>query len=87
MQEDEKISKREIGYIPVNFLIVRVKSKRDRLWEVNKSESVMEAATGSQRFGAREITKSVWLTPEHEKKPCHYMIIPNTESSANKAEE
>jgi len=48
---------------------------------------VMEAATGSQRFGAREITKSVWLTPEHEKKPCHYMIIPNTESSANKAEE
>lgn len=44
MQEDEKVSKRP--YIPVNFLIVRVKSKRDRLWEVNKSDIVMEAAQG-----------------------------------------
>jgi hypothetical protein len=44
MQEDEKVSKRP--YIPVNFLIVRVKSKRDRLWEVSKSEIVMEAAVG-----------------------------------------
>jgi len=34
MQEDEKMSKRQ--YIPVNFMVVRVKSKRDRLWEVEK---------------------------------------------------
>jgi hypothetical protein len=45
MQEDEKISKRP--YIPVNFLVVRIKSKRDRLWEVKKSEVVMEAAEGA----------------------------------------
>ena len=39
MQEDEKISKRP--YIPVNFMVVRVKSKRDRLWEVNREEIVL----------------------------------------------
>jgi hypothetical protein len=49
MQEDEKISKRP--YIPVNFLVVRAKSKKDRLWEISKSDIVLEAAEGSQRFG------------------------------------
>jgi hypothetical protein len=44
MQEDEKISKRP--YIPVNFLVIRVKSKRDRLWEVKESDIVLEAAEG-----------------------------------------
>jgi len=78
MQEDEKISKRP--YIPVNFLVVRVKSKRDRLWEINKEDIVLEAAEGINRFGQREITKNCTLYPEHEKKPVHYMIIPNTES-------
>ena len=48
MQEDEKVSKRP--YIPVNFLVVRVKSKRDRLWEINKSDIVLEASEGIQRF-------------------------------------
>lgn len=48
MQEDEKISKRP--YIPVNFLVIRVKSKRDRLWEINKSDILLEASEGSQRF-------------------------------------
>lgn len=48
MQEDEKISKRP--YIPVNFLVVRVKSKRERLWEVDKDDVVLEAAEGIQRF-------------------------------------
>jgi hypothetical protein len=27
------------------------------------------------------------LTPEHDKKPVHYMVIPNTEVSQNKKEE
>jgi len=45
MQEDEKISKKT--YIPVNFLVVRVKSKRDRLWEINKNDIIMEASVGS----------------------------------------
>jgi len=44
MQEDEKVSKRP--YIPVNFLVVRVKSKRDRIWEIKKEDIVMEAAVG-----------------------------------------
>ena len=48
MQEDEKISKRP--YIPVNFMVVRVKSKRERLWEVDKDDVVLEAAEGLQRF-------------------------------------
>ena len=48
MQDDEKISKRP--YIPVNFMVVRVKSKRDRLWEVKKEDIVLEASKGLQRF-------------------------------------
>ena len=39
----------------------------------------MEASEGSQRFSQREITKTCILTPEHDKKPVHYMIIPNTD--------
>ena len=85
MQEDEKISKRP--YIPVNFLVVRVKSKRDRLWEIKKEDIVLEAALGVQRFAQREITKNCILYPEHDKKPVHYIIIPNTEASTNKKEE
>ena len=85
MQEDEKVSKRP--YIPVNFLVVRVKSKRDRLWEIKKEDIVMEATQGQQKYGQREITKNCVLLPEHDKKPVHYMIIPNTEETQNKKEE
>lgn len=77
MQEDELISGRP--YIPVNFLLVRVRSKRDRLWEVDRDDIVLEAATGGQMFAQREITKTIWLSPTHDKKPCHYIIVPNTE--------
>jgi len=56
MQEDEKISKRP--YIPVNFKVVRVKSKRERLWQIDKDDVVLEAADGLQRFAQREITKT-----------------------------
>ena len=85
MQDDEKISKRP--YIPVNFMVVRVKSKRDRLWEVKKEDIVLEASKGIARFAQREITQNCWLTPDHDKKPCHYMIVPNTEASQNRKEE
>ena len=77
MQEDEKISKKP--YIPVNFLVVRVKSKRDRLWEIDPKDIVLEAADNAQRFGQREITKTCTLYPTHEKKNVHYMVIPNTD--------
>ena len=77
MQEDVNTSKR--AYIPVNFMIVRVRSKRDRLWEVDRDDIVLQAAEGGQRFAQREITCTVWLTPTHDKKPCHYIIVPNTE--------
>jgi hypothetical protein len=78
MQEDEKISKRE--YIPINFMVVRVKSKKDRLWEVHRDDIVLQANDGkTENKGQREITKNCVLTPEHDKKPVHYMIIPNAE--------
>jgi hypothetical protein len=38
-------------YIPVDFMLVRVKSKRDRLWEVNSEDIVLTAADNLQRFG------------------------------------
>ena len=44
MQEDFALSKKP--YIPVNFLVVRVKSKRDRLWEVDRDDIEHEAAKG-----------------------------------------
>ena len=47
MQEDEKISKRQ--YIPINFLVVRVKSKRDRLWEIDRENIVLEACKPSEK--------------------------------------
>jgi hypothetical protein len=85
MQEDEKVSKRP--YIPVNFIVVKTKSKRDRLWEVNKDDIVLEAATGLQRFEQREITKTQWFLPVVDKKNVHYIIVPNTEVENNKKEE
>ena len=85
MQEDEKISKRP--YIPVNFIVVRVKSKRDRLWEVDRDDIVLTAAEGGQRFEQREITKTTWLNPVHDKKNVHYIIVPNTEIENKKEEE
>jgi hypothetical protein len=45
MQSDEKITR--LSYIPVNFLVVRVKNKRDRLWQIeSRSNIVIEAADG-----------------------------------------
>jgi len=85
MQEDEKISNRK--YIPVNFMVVRVKSKRDRLYEVDQDDKVLEAAEGGQRFAQREITKTLWLSPTHEKRNVHYIVIPNTEGTASKKDE
>jgi len=85
MQEDEKISGRQ--YIPVNFLVVRVYSKKQRLWEVDKDDVVIEAADGLSRFAQREICVNCWLSPTYEKKPCHYIIVPNTEVDSKKDEE
>lgn len=85
MQEDEKISKRP--YIPVNFIVVRVKSKRERLWEVDKDDVVLEAAKGDNLFEQREITKTVWLSPTFDKKNVHYVIVPNTQIENKKEEE
>ena len=42
MQEDFALSNKP--YIPVNFLVVRVRSKRERLWEVDRDDIVLEAA-------------------------------------------
>jgi len=36
----------EKPYIPVNFLVVRVRSKRDRLWEVDRDDIEFEASKG-----------------------------------------
>lgn len=83
MQEDKKISEKE--YIPINFLVVRIKSKKDRLWEINPNDIVLQAIDGqSNPIGQREITRTCILTPEYEKKPVHYMIIPNTETATKK---
>ena len=78
MQEDFALSKK--AYIPVNFLVVRVKSKRDRLWEVDRDDIELEAAKGLQRFSQREITCTLWLNPTYNNKPVHYIIVPNIDA-------
>jgi len=81
MQEDFNISKRPI--IPVNFLVVRVTSKRDRLWEIDRDNIVLEAAPGGSSTELRELTRTLWLQPQHDKKDVHYIIVPNTEVAGN----
>lgn len=87
MQEDSRISKRPI--IPVNYLIVRVKSRRDRLWElpIDKDDLILEAAPSGSSVELRELTQTIWLNPQHDKKDVHYIIVPNTELEGNKKEE
>jgi hypothetical protein len=85
MQEDSKISKRPI--IPVNYLVVRVKSKRDRLYEIMDEDIVLEAAPGGSPTDIRELTRTLYLTPQQDKKDVHYIIVPNTEMDGSKKEE
>lgn len=85
MQEDSNISKRPI--IPINYLVVRVKSRRDRLWEIEKEDIVLEAAPGGSSVDLRELTCTLWLTPQHDKKDVHYIIVPNTELEGKQKEE
>jgi len=47
----------------------------------------LEAAEGNQVFAQREITKTTWLLPTHEKKNVHYIIVPNTELENKSKEE
>ena len=81
MQEDTRISKRCI--IPVNFLVVRVKSKRDRLWEIDREMIELEAAPGGSSMEERELTRTITLLPQHDKKDVHYIIVPNSEIEGN----
>ena len=77
MQEDSALSGKP--YIPVNFMVVRVRSKRERLWEIDRDDIVHEAAQGLQRFKQREITSTLSLDPSYKNKPVHYIIVPNIE--------
>lgn len=78
MQEDiSVVSSKKQEYIAVNFMIVRVRSKKDRLWEVKKEDIVLYAGEDENRLAQREITETITLTDIHEKKPCHYIIVPN----------
>ena len=61
-------------------MLVRVKSRRDRLYEVNREDIVLEAKDNGQQLNQREVTKNVHLSPIHNKKMVHYIIVPNTES-------
>lgn len=69
-------------YVAVNFMVVRVKSKKDRLWEVSKDDIILQAAKGAQRLPQREITETVVLTPEIGGKHYHYIIVPNVENES-----
>lgn len=85
MQEDFKVCGKPL--IPVNFLVVRVKSKWNRLWEVDREDVVLNACPGGSSTELRELTRTLWLTPTHDKKPCHYIIVPNTEVDGRFKEE
>lgn len=44
----------------------------------------MRAAEGMQKFAQREITKTAILEAGADKKPAHYIIIPNIEMETKK---
>lgn len=77
MQEDTSVVSNKKEYIAVNFMVVRVRSKKDRLWEVRKEDIVLQAGEDENRLPQREITETLTLTEIHDKKPCHYIIVPN----------
>ena len=82
MQEDVNTPQGK-PYISVNFMVVRVKSKKDRLWEVRKEDIILNAGVGANRLGQREITETLTLTNIHDKKNCHYIIVPNVENESS----
>jgi len=84
MQADKKLTGKP--YIPSNFLVLKNKDRKTRIWEKEEEDLVMEAADGLQRFAQREITKMGVLKPSEKNKPAHYIIIPNT-NTENKREE
>lgn len=63
----------------MNYLVLRVKSKRDRLYEINEEDIILEAAPGGSTTDIRELTRTLYLSPQHDKKDVHYIIVPNTE--------
>ena len=77
MQEDTSVVSNKKEYIAVNFMVVRVRSKKDRLWEVRKEDIVLQAGEDENRLPQREITETLTLTDTHDKKPCYYIIVPN----------
>jgi len=44
MQADEKTSNKP--YVPVNFLVIKTKDRRNRIWEKDKDDVICEAAIG-----------------------------------------
>jgi hypothetical protein len=82
MQEDinHKSNGKGKDYIACNFMVVRVRSKKDRLWEVKQEDIVNKMAEGANRLPQREIMESLTLTNIHDKKQCHYIIVPNIEN-------
>jgi len=44
---------------------VRVKSRRDRLWELpdDKDDLILEAAPSGSSVELRELTQTIWLNP------------------------
>mmetsp|Transcript_7872 Transcript_7872/g.15225 ORF Transcript_7872/g.15225 Transcript_7872/m.15225 type:complete len:1014 (-) Transcript_7872:50-3091(-) len=84
MQADEKLTKKP--YFPVNFLILKTKDKKNRIWEKDRTDVILEAATGLQRLAQREITKEIFLEPAEGRKVGHFVIIPNLEIEGRKLE-
>jgi hypothetical protein len=44
MQADEKMTNTK--YVPANFLVIRTRDRRNRIWEKDKDDVVCEAAVG-----------------------------------------
>lgn len=75
MQADEKTSNKP--YVPVNFLVIKTKDRRNRIWEKDKDDVICEAAIGLQRLAQREITKEMFLEVPEGQKDAMFIIVPN----------
>ena len=79
MLEDEKLSKHHnTNYIACNFIVIRNKSKNNRIWErPDPKDIIIEANQDGQLPPQREITQCVTLKRFEGKNYGYYVIVPN----------
>lgn len=75
MQADVSLTNKP--YLPCNFVLLRIKDRRNRVWERKNEDVVFEAIEGDQQFTPqREIAIQRVLEPPEGKKVAYFILVP-----------